>query len=128
MMPVGSKLLIADVECGGEATPGAPNGGASLPSSDGSTFSWGPTPMFLNPGVYKMCWCAAVITCFGPEDYKAYSGLLRVKAPTSPLQQWFCQLGLQCNITGIYGPGLHNGDKVAVLPACGAGDFTDKFL
>jgi len=36
-------------------------------------------------------------------------------------------LGRECNFTGIYGPGLHNGDKVAVLPTCGAGEFTTKF-
>lgn len=126
-MPVGSKLLIAEGECGGKAKPGAPNEGQSLPSKDGVRFTWGQEPLRLAPGPYRLCWCAAVITCFSATDFAAYSGLISVKAPTASRENWFCQLGLECNISGISGYGLHNGDKIAVLVACGSGMFTTNF-
>jgi len=126
-MPEGSRLLIAKADCGGAAYPGAPNRGQSFPSADGHSFSWGPSATTLAPGLYKLCWCANIVVCSEPKHFGAYSGLLRIKAPLSDSPLRYCPLGLECNITGVFGQGLHNGDRIAALTVCGAGAFTTAF-
>jgi len=128
-MPDGSKLLISESACSSAEVPtGSPNEGQSLPSDDGTTFSWGSKEgTFQNPGFYRLCWCASVVDCYSAEDYTAYAGLLQVKAPTAKLEKHWCALGQACNITGLVGMGLHNGDSIAALAVCGYGEFSSKF-
>ena len=117
--PPSSKLLVATHFCGEKPLLGMPRKGQSLPSVDGSHYAWGPDRVLSNPGRYSLCWCAAVTSCDAYQDFESYAAVLQVKAPlVSPLT-FFCPLSQICNLTGISGEGLNNGDQVMVLTKCG---------
>jgi len=120
-IPGSGQLMIANETCGTDAPAGAPRKGISLPSPDGHLFQWGMDAITTTPGKYRLCWCSNVGFCNFAEDFLSFAGFLQVKAPLSPSNTYFCPLNRPCNITGIYGEGLHSGDKVMVMAACGAG-------
>lgn len=117
--PAFSKLLVARGLCGAPALPGMPRKGQSLPSVDGRHYTWGAERVLSNPGRYALCWCAAITSCDGYQDFESYAAVLQVKAPTASPISFFCPLGQICNITGIQGEGLNDGDRVMVLTKCG---------
>lgn len=120
--PAFSKLLVASA-CGGRAVPGMPRKGQSLPSVDGRHYTWGPERVLSNPGRYALCWCAAITSCDGYQDFESYAAVLQVKAPTASPITFFCPLKQICNISGISGEGLNDGDRVMVLTKCGDAVF-----
>jgi len=127
-MPAVSKLLITFDECGTMAPVGAPRNGQSIASSDGYNFRWGEDPIMCTPGKYRLCWCPEISSCHQAYQFSSYAGVLQVKAPTQAPDFYFCALGLPCNVSGIYGEGLNNGDKVMALTACGTGEAPYEFL
>ena len=117
--PPTSKLLIAAGACGGPPADGMPRKGQSLPSVEGTTYTWGPERVMANPQKYYLCWCSTITACDNYESFQSYAGLLQVKAPTYSPLRFFCPLASVCNITGIVGEGLSNQDTVMVLTSCG---------
>ena len=117
--PPTSKLLVAAGACGGPAADGIPQEGQSLPSVEGTTYTWGSGRVIANPGKYYLCWCSSISNCDDFSSFESYAGLLQVKSPTASPLRFFCPLSSVCNITGITGEGLTNQDTVMILVKCG---------
>uniref|UniRef100_A0A7S4SY96 Uncharacterized protein n=1 Tax=Alexandrium monilatum TaxID=311494 RepID=A0A7S4SY96_9DINO len=125
-MPFNSQFFIAEGECGGPVLAGAPNEGITLPSLDATTYSWGSDRITAQPGKYRLCWCTTVGFCTRPEHFEAFAAVLQVKGLLKSMYV-YCTLGLPCEINGIQGEGLQNGDEVRVLTVCGSGKTPDGF-
>lgn len=117
--PPSSKLLVAQGLCGGPALLGFPRVGQSLPSRDGLHYTWGPERVLANPGRYSLCWCPTITSCDRYWDFKSYAAVMQIKAPLVTPVNFFCPLAMACNISGISGEGLNDGDKVMILTNCG---------
>mmetsp|Transcript_56124 Transcript_56124/g.99929 ORF Transcript_56124/g.99929 Transcript_56124/m.99929 type:complete len:1827 (-) Transcript_56124:189-5669(-) len=124
--PAASKLMVASGECGSESPYGVPQKGMSLPSPDGFIYRWGEEPLMANPDEYRLCWCSSISSCNTYDRFLSYGGRLQVKAPTVSPYYFYCMMGSPCNVTGISGVGLHDGDKVMPLAACGDGGTPDS--
>ena len=117
--PPTSRLLIAAGACGGPPAEGIPRQGQSLPSVEGTSYSWGSERVMAHPRRYYLCWCSSISDCDSHQRFQSYAGVLQVKAPTASPERFFCPLSSACNITGISGEGLNNGDTVMLLVKCG---------
>jgi len=123
-----SEVFISAGECGTSAAPkGAPRDGFSLPTPDGRFFGWDGDPIQVVPGKYRICYCPTLGYCYRYEDYGAFAGILSVKGPLSPEGNWFCVLGMPCNITGIWGEGLGVADRAKVMTVCGTSKSPSSF-
>lgn len=117
--PPTSRLMVAAGACAGPAAEGFPRQGQSLPSVEGTTYSWGSERVMAHPRRYYLCWCSVISNCEGYQSFESYAGVLQVKAPTASPTRFFCPLASVCNITGISGEGLNNRDTVMILVKCG---------
>eukprot|EP00927_Polykrikos_kofoidii_P028060 TRINITY_DN2455_c0_g1_i1.p1 TRINITY_DN2455_c0_g1~~TRINITY_DN2455_c0_g1_i1.p1 ORF type:complete len:2063 (+),score=218.42 TRINITY_DN2455_c0_g1_i1:52-6189(+) len=127
-VPQGGELFISVDICGTLLAPiGAPRDGFSFPSEDGEHFRWGDDPLTSSPGRYRICYCPTTGKCAGASDYGAFAGILSVKGPLSLQKYWFCSVGRICNVTGIWGEALHDGDTVQVMTVCGSASSVRGF-
>mmetsp|Transcript_65231 Transcript_65231/g.155809 ORF Transcript_65231/g.155809 Transcript_65231/m.155809 type:complete len:1874 (+) Transcript_65231:103-5724(+) len=132
VFPLGATIIVAEIECGGaRALPGLPNDAVSLPTADGSTYTWGNVPIESAPGTYSLCFCPELddrnAGCSRPEQYSLTVGALRVKEPFSIRRTFQCELGTPCLVTGIEGVGLSNGDIVRTSSVCGSEAWSESF-
>jgi hypothetical protein len=90
-----------------------PQGGISLNATlSGSKFEW-QTYVTAGGGVYKLCWCASVMTCNRADMFNVDSGLLTMVGPYLGIDRT-CKSGLECSVSGITGLFLQEGDRIRI--------------
>jgi len=120
-------MFIASGLCGSNAALGAPRKGISFVAPDGNSFIWGQKAIVSPPGKYRLCWCFGGFACTQPSEFVSYAGILRVKAPFGPIREFWCTVGMPCQITDVLGEGSNSGDRVMVMTVCGDGLGTIGF-
>ena len=104
---------------------------------DGSSFSWGSTPILLAGGTYRLCWCASRVpedfpnssnssasntslaSCSGTGDFALDVGSLMLLGPSPHFQHLTCTSGQKCHVDMLQGFGLTEIGYVRVMETCG---------
>ncbi|CAE8585944.1 unnamed protein product, partial [Polarella glacialis] len=105
--------------------------GLSLPATGaGHTFDWQVFKGFSSTsagGIYRLCWCASGFDCNLPKQFQVDAGHLTVIGPIPHAQDRTCVSGQVCNVDGIAGQDLGNGDKFMILDTCGVFAVPPRF-
>jgi hypothetical protein len=97
-------------------------------SSTGAVVSWGVAPVTASGGEYRLCWCAGLqFQCGSTHNYHVDLGKL-VLVGVSPLSQdRTCVSGQMCELDGITGTALQDGDAFLVLDTCSTQSTVPRF-
>ncbi|KAF4658837.1 hypothetical protein FOL47_007803, partial [Perkinsus chesapeaki] len=97
--------------------------GISQPSSDGQSFCWSIARyVAVIPGNYSLCWCSSKMACTarGGREFRSFAGKLTFSGPYSDHVFEPVAVGNNLTLEGVSGVGLGKGDRLAILPECGA--------
>lgn len=99
-------------------------------SQSGASASFGSMPLTASGGDYRLCWCAGIQPCTKiPEEFRTDVGRLELVGPLFVHgQSRTCISGLSCEVDGILGNHLVDGDRVIVLETCAQGSLVPRFL
>ena len=100
---------------------------------DGTSFSWGSTPILLSGGTYRLCWCASrqpevanfnssnasLDDCSSTSDFRLDAGSLLLTGPSPHGQHFTCVSGQKCHIDELQGFGLTEEGYVRAMETCG---------
>ena len=123
---VGTALSISDhynvlETCGTRSL----NAGFAGAQSDGNissaSVSWSERISAVG-GTYRICWCAAGMSCSSAEDFQIDVGLLELVGPSHD-HSATCYSGAACVVSGISGNHLSSQDTAVLLDTCGILDI-----
>ena len=116
----GDKIKIL-LECAvGSDVANWPNQGIAEATAGGQEYlTWQGVALTAQFGNYRICWCKLGWDCSSTAGFKMDAGALRVVG-INPGQSRSCHAGAPCQITGLTGSNLRNGDLIKILTACGA--------
>ncbi|CAE8591981.1 unnamed protein product [Polarella glacialis] len=117
----GDKIKIL-IECGTGSSPsGFPANGEAVASNGGASYlTWAATATNAQFGSYRICWCKAAWGCSSSADFKMDAGAFRVVGVNAGLSR-SCHAQAPCQISGITGSNLRNGDLITIMTSCGSG-------
>ena len=112
---------------------GFPNSGVAvgLMSQNMSQFTW-PASIDAKGGTYVLCWrrrtgpLSAPIHVADVAEFVTTLGQLIVDGPRGG-QSWLCKVSKSCEISGLQGLGLQQGDLLRPLPLCSVSDTSEPY-
>lgn len=137
------KIAVMPAPCGREFAPGFPDATGSVTSGivlfkaanpqdtscmrvvaeemGGVDSNWGCRRINVDAGTYRLCFCTPregeAALCESAVEFAFDIGQLRLYGPYKN-QSRKCAWGQRCEITGIKGYGLQDGDSLLILDAC----------